>query len=85
MSSAKDGHQDAHAAEDECVEGPAEGPPGAQEQEDEEVDRRGQRGQHDACKHHNRTYKLSGLRINKVIISLYFNPHGKTVNWRIFF
>ena len=54
MSGAKDGHQDTHAAEDERVEGPAEGPPRTQEQEDEEVDERGQRGQHDACKHQNR-------------------------------
>lgn len=58
VSSAKDGHQDAHAAEDECVEGPAEGPPGAQEQEDEEVDGRGQRGQHDTCKQKNKAYKV---------------------------
>lgn len=49
MSGAEDGHQDTHAAEDERVEGPAQGPPGAQEEEDEEVNRRGQRGQHDAC------------------------------------
>lgn len=54
MSGAEDGHEDAHAAEDECVEGPAEGPPGAQEQEDEEVNSRGQRGQHDACRHKQR-------------------------------
>ena len=54
MSGAKDGHQDTHAAEDERVEGPAEGPPSTQEQEDEEVDEWGQRGQHDACKHQNR-------------------------------
>lgn len=51
MSGAEDGHQDTHAAEDECVEGPTEGPPGAQEQEGEEVNSRGQRRQHDACKH----------------------------------
>lgn len=49
MSGAKNGHQDAHAAEDERVEGPAEGPPGAEEEEDEEVHSRGQRGQHDTC------------------------------------
>lgn len=61
VSSAKDGHQDAHAAEDESVEGAAEGPPGAQEQEDEEVDSRGHRGQHDTCKHKNSGYKVSGL------------------------
>lgn len=53
MSSTENGHQDTHAAEGECVEGPAEGPPGAQEQEGEEVDGRGQRRQHDACKHKN--------------------------------
>lgn len=51
VPSTKDGHQDTHAAEEECVEGPAEGPPRAQEQEDEEVNSRGQRGQHDAYKH----------------------------------
>lgn len=39
VSPTKDGHQDAHAAEDERVEGPAKGPPGAQEEEEEEVDR----------------------------------------------
>lgn len=50
MSSAEDRHQDTHAAEDECVKGPAEGPPGAQEQKDEEVNSRGQRRQHHACK-----------------------------------
>lgn len=50
MSGAEDGHEDAHAAEDERVEGPAEGPPGAQEQEDGEVNERRQRGQHDACR-----------------------------------
>lgn len=60
MSSAEDGHQDTHAAEDECVEGPAEGPPGAQEQKDEEVNGRGQRGQHDACKH-----KCNGIQSQK--------------------
>lgn len=42
MSSTEDGHQDTHAAKDERVEGPAEGPPGAYEQEDEEVNSRGQ-------------------------------------------
>lgn len=51
MSSTVDGHQNTHAAEDERVEGPAEGPPGAQEQEDGEVSKRGQRGKHDTCKH----------------------------------
>lgn len=51
MSSAKDGHQDTHAAEDERIEGPAKGPPGAQEQKDEEVNCRGQRRKHDTCKH----------------------------------
>lgn len=49
VSGAEDGHQDTHAAEEERVEGPAEGPPGAQEEEDEEVNRGGQRGQHDTC------------------------------------
>lgn len=49
MSSAENGHEDTHAAEDERVEGAAEGPPGAEEQEDEEVHSRGQRGQHDTC------------------------------------
>lgn len=49
MSAAEDGHQDTHAAEDKRVKGPAEGPPGAQEEEDEEVNRGGQRGQHDTC------------------------------------
>lgn len=49
MPGAEDGHQHAHAAEEECVEGAAERPPGAQEEEDEEVNSRGQRGQHDAC------------------------------------
>lgn len=53
VSSAEDGHQDTHAAEDERVEGPAEGPPGAQEQEGEEVNSWGQWRQHDACKHKN--------------------------------
>lgn len=38
VSGAVNGHQDAHAAEDEGVEGPAEGPPRAQEEEDGEVD-----------------------------------------------
>lgn len=42
MSGTKDGHQDTHAAEDERIEGPAKGPPGAQEQKDEEVNSRGQ-------------------------------------------
>lgn len=51
MSSAEDGHQNTHAAEHERVQGPAEGPPGAQEEEDEEVNGRGQRGQHDSCRH----------------------------------
>lgn len=60
VSSAEDGHQDTHAAEDERVEGPAEGPPGAQEEEDEEVNRRGQRGQHDACK--DREWRRHGER-----------------------
>lgn len=55
MSSAEDGHQDAHAAEDERVEGAAQRPPGAQEQEDEEVNGRGQRGQRDACRKKNNT------------------------------
>lgn len=68
MSGAKDGHQDAHAAEDERVEGPAERPPRAQEQEDDEVDKRGQRGQHDTCKHQNKRNKFSGLRV-KIIFN----------------
>lgn len=50
VAGAEDGHQHTHAAEEERVKGPAEGPPGAQEDEDEEVDSRGQRGQHDTCK-----------------------------------
>lgn len=48
MSGAVNGHQNAHAAEDEGVEGPAEGPPGAQEEEDGEIDERRQRRQNDA-------------------------------------
>lgn len=57
---AEDGHQDTHAAKDECVEGPAKGPPGAQEEEDEEVNRRGQRGQHYTCK--DREWRRHGER-----------------------
>lgn len=49
MSSTKDGHQDTHTAEDECVEGPTEGPPGAHKEEDEEVNSGGQGRQHDTC------------------------------------
>lgn len=51
VSSTENGHQDTHAAEDECVEGPAKGPPGAEEQKDEEVHSRGQWRQHDTCEH----------------------------------
>lgn len=58
MSGAEDGHQDAHAAEDEGVEGAAERPPGAQEQEDGEVNKRSQRRQHDPCKHKNKEKSL---------------------------
>lgn len=57
VSAAEDGHQDTHAAEDECVEGPAKGPPGAQEEEDEEVNGRGQRGQHDACEDREQSWR----------------------------
>lgn len=55
VAGAEDGHEDAHAAEDERVEGPAQGPPGAQEQEDGEVNKRSQRGQHDPCRNKNTT------------------------------
>lgn len=76
MSSTKDGHQDTHAAEDECVEGPAEGPPGAQEQKDEEVNSRGQRRQHDTCK--DSGYKVRGSRYMRYIInSLCFDQWEK--------
>lgn len=51
MSGTEDGHQDTHAAEYEGVKGPAKRPPGAQEQEDGEVNKRSQRGKHDPCKH----------------------------------
>lgn len=60
MSGAEDGHQDTHAAEYEGVEGPAERPPGAQEQEDGEVNKRCQRRQHDPCKHR-KTKRSSNL------------------------
>lgn len=46
MAAAEDAHQHAQAAEDQGVEGAAEGPPRAQAQEGEEVDRGGQGGQH---------------------------------------
>lgn len=51
MSGAEDGHQNTHAAEHQRAQGPAQGPPGAQEEEGEEVNSWGQRGQRDSCKH----------------------------------
>lgn len=44
----EDGHEHTQAAEDEGVKAAAQRPPGAQAQEDQEVDGRGQRWQHDA-------------------------------------
>lgn len=38
VAGAEDGHQHTHAAEEQRVDAAAEGPPGAQEEEDEEVD-----------------------------------------------
>ena len=49
VSRSEDGQQDAETAEQQGVEGPAPGPPGAQAQEHEEVHGRGQRGQHHPC------------------------------------
>lgn len=79
MAGAEDGHQDAHAAEDERVEGAAQRPPGAEEEEDEEVHGRGHRGQHDACKN-----KTPLSRFLKPLFNNLNNMHAYICSLRVY-